>query len=327
LAVSLTTKAVSSLNRVKASRKGGLSHRATITTILSNGARHISPFCSGCCPTIMTFHALTGCTAREPDARGRLAKLGRQSGAAVVRRADAAAFRARAAVDAGHHRDPRMCRSTLPSRSTISLLPFHPPPRQRLQGRAVQRRAREASGTAGQHRVRNGGGRRPAGRETQSTVARYMCRGWRPPSQGWRTFLTNHADGIAAVDLFVLPTIAFQTLYCLVIVRHGRRLWLSFAVTSNPTAAWITQQITEAFPWDDAPRYPFGIGTSRTGRSSYSACAPGVFATGRPRPGHPGRTPGGGKAIGKFKLDSATPGGRAALYQWETGGPRRLRCG
>src|SRR2546423_1889970 len=89
----------------------------------------------------------------------------------------------------------------------------------------------------------------------QSTVARYMCRGWRPPSQGWRTFLRNHADAIAAIDLFVLPTIAFQTLYCLVIVRHGRRLWVSFGVTANPTAEWIARQITEAFPWDDAPRY------------------------------------------------------------------------
>src|SRR3989441_12187428 len=54
----------------------------------------------------------------------------------------------------------------------------------------------------------------------QSTVARNMCRRFGPPSQGWRTFLSNHADGIAAIDLFVLPTIAFQTLYCLVIVRH-----------------------------------------------------------------------------------------------------------
>ena len=54
----------------------------------------------------------------------------------------------------------------------------------------------------------------------QSTVARYMCRHSRPPSQGWRTFLSNHADGIAALDLFVLPTIAFRILYCLVIIRQ-----------------------------------------------------------------------------------------------------------
>src|SRR5262245_61200145 len=54
----------------------------------------------------------------------------------------------------------------------------------------------------------------------QSTVARYMYRGW-PPSQGWRTFLSNHVDGIAAIDLFVLPTITFRLLYCLVMLRHG----------------------------------------------------------------------------------------------------------
>jgi transposase InsO family protein len=89
----------------------------------------------------------------------------------------------------------------------------------------------------------------------QSTVARYMCRHSRPPSQGWRTFLSNHADGIAAVDLFVLPTVAFRILYCLVIIRHGRRIWVSFGVTENPTAEWISRQITEAFPWDHAPRY------------------------------------------------------------------------
>jgi transposase InsO family protein len=89
----------------------------------------------------------------------------------------------------------------------------------------------------------------------QSTVARYMCRRSLPPSQGWRTFLSNHTDGIAAVDLFVLPTIAFQILYCLVILRHGRRVWVSFGVTANPTAEWISRQITEAFPWDHAPRY------------------------------------------------------------------------
>src|SRR5215471_7450028 len=69
----------------------------------------------------------------------------------------------------------------------------------------------------------------------QSTVARYMYRGW-PPSQGWRTFLANHVDGIAAIDLFVLPMITFRLLYCLVILRHGRRLWGSFGVTTNPTA-------------------------------------------------------------------------------------------
>src|SRR5438128_7109829 len=59
------------------------------------------------------------------------------------------------------------------------------------------------------------GWRNRSWRHSQSTVARYMCRRFGPPSQGWRTFLANHAHGIAAVDLFVLPTITFQTLYCL----------------------------------------------------------------------------------------------------------------
>jgi hypothetical protein len=85
----------------------------------------------------------------------------------------------------------------------------------------------------------------------QSTVARHMCR----HVSGLATFLSNHVDGIAAIDLFVLPTIAFQILYCLVIVRHGRRLWVSFGVTANPTAEWISRQVTEAFPWDHAPRH------------------------------------------------------------------------
>jgi transposase InsO family protein len=82
-----------------------------------------------------------------------------------------------------------------------------------------------------------------------------MCHRWLPQSQGWRTFVSNHADGMAAIDLFVLPTIAFQSLCCLVIIRPGRRLLVSFGVTKNPTADWISRQITEAFPWDNATRY------------------------------------------------------------------------
>jgi hypothetical protein len=123
----------------------------------------------------------------------------------------------------------------------------------------------------------------------QSTVARYMCRR-SPPSQGWRTFLSNHADGIAAVDLFVLPTIAFQILYCLVIIRHGRRVWVSFGVTANPTAEWISRQITEAFPWDQARDTSFGIETPRTDQSSCSVYAPWAFEIGRLHSDHPGKT-------------------------------------
>jgi transposase InsO family protein len=89
----------------------------------------------------------------------------------------------------------------------------------------------------------------------QSTVAKYMGRRNLPPSQGWRTFLRNHAPGIAAIDLFVVPTIGFKLLYGLVILRLERRLLVLVNVTANPTAEWVARQITEAFPWDQAPRY------------------------------------------------------------------------
>ena len=89
----------------------------------------------------------------------------------------------------------------------------------------------------------------------QSTVAKYMVKRRSPPSQTWRTFLRNHADGIAAADLFVVPTIGFKLLYCLVILAHGRRKLVQYAVTAHPTAEWISQQIVEAFPWNTTPRY------------------------------------------------------------------------
>jgi transposase InsO family protein len=75
-----------------------------------------------------------------------------------------------------------------------------------------------------------------------------------PPSQGWRTFLRNHAPDIAAMDLFVVPTIGFRLLYGIVIMRLDRRRLMWTNVTPNPTAEWIARQITEAFPWDQAPR-------------------------------------------------------------------------
>src|SRR6266850_599013 len=88
----------------------------------------------------------------------------------------------------------------------------------------------------------------------QSTVAKYMVKRG-PPSQGWRTFLRNHAPDIAAMDLFVVPTIGFELLYAFVIVRLGRRDLVWINVTANPTAEWVARQITEAFPWDEAPHY------------------------------------------------------------------------
>jgi len=89
----------------------------------------------------------------------------------------------------------------------------------------------------------------------ESTVGRYMVRGRRPPSQGWKTFLRNHIGGIASLDLFVVRTISFKLLYSLVILGHARRRLVRIAVTTNPTAEWITGQVTDAFPWDEAPRH------------------------------------------------------------------------
>ena len=89
----------------------------------------------------------------------------------------------------------------------------------------------------------------------ESTVGRYMVRRRRPPSQGWKTFLRNHAAAIASIDLFVVRTISFKLLYGLVILRHARRRLLSISVTNNPTAEWIAGQVTDAFPWDEAPRH------------------------------------------------------------------------
>jgi transposase InsO family protein len=89
----------------------------------------------------------------------------------------------------------------------------------------------------------------------QTSVAKYMARRRGPPSQGWKTFLRNHADGIAAMDLFVVPTVSFRLLYCLLIIGHGRRQILWFGVTDHPTAEWIANQFTEAFGWEQGPRY------------------------------------------------------------------------
>jgi len=89
----------------------------------------------------------------------------------------------------------------------------------------------------------------------QSSVAKYMVKRRRPPSQGWRTFLRNHARDIAAMDLFVVPTIGFDLLYAFIIVRLDRRDLAWINVTTNPTAEWVARQLTEAFPWDGAPGY------------------------------------------------------------------------
>jgi transposase InsO family protein len=89
----------------------------------------------------------------------------------------------------------------------------------------------------------------------QTTVAKYMARNRRPPSQGWKTFLRNHTDAIASIDMFVVPTVSFRLLYGLVILRHSRRKLLWLSVTAHPSAEWIARQLTEACGWNEAPRY------------------------------------------------------------------------
>ena len=89
----------------------------------------------------------------------------------------------------------------------------------------------------------------------ESTVSKYVVRRRHPPSQSWRTFLRNHAEAIAAIDLCVVPTLTFEGLFAFVVVGHRRRQLLWFAVTQHPTAEWLAQQIVEAFPWNTAPAY------------------------------------------------------------------------
>jgi transposase InsO family protein len=89
----------------------------------------------------------------------------------------------------------------------------------------------------------------------QSSVAKYMVKRVGPPSQRWGAFLRNHTPDIAAMDLFVVPTVGFNLLYTFIIVRLDRRELVWLGVTGNPTAEWIARQITEAFPWNEAPRY------------------------------------------------------------------------
>jgi transposase InsO family protein len=89
----------------------------------------------------------------------------------------------------------------------------------------------------------------------ESTVSKYLVKRRGPPSQSWRTFLRNHADAIAAIDLCVVPTISFECLFAFLVIDHGRRRLLWFAVTRHPTAEWPAQQIVQAFPWGTAPLY------------------------------------------------------------------------
>jgi transposase InsO family protein len=89
----------------------------------------------------------------------------------------------------------------------------------------------------------------------QSTVSKYMTRPSKPPSQSWKTFLRNHAQAIAAIDLCVVPTLTFDRLFAFLVLGHARRQLLWVEVARHPTAEWLARQITEAFPWASALAY------------------------------------------------------------------------
>jgi len=82
-----------------------------------------------------------------------------------------------------------------------------------------------------------------------------MHRRRKPPSQNWRTFLNNHVGTLASVDFFTVPTATFRVLYCFLVLRHDRRRVVHFNVTAHPNERWTAQQLIEAFPFDEAPKY------------------------------------------------------------------------
>src|SRR5258705_6555432 len=90
---------------------------------------------------------------------------------------------------------------------------------------------------------------------SQATVAKYMVRRRKPPSQTWRTFLENHVQQLVAIDFLVVRSVNFRLLFVFVVLSHERRHAIHFNVTSHPTAKWTARQIAEAFPWDSAPGY------------------------------------------------------------------------
>ena len=92
-------------------------------------------------------------------------------------------------------------------------------------------------------------------RVSEATVSKYMPRRRKPPSQAWRTFLDNHVKSLVSVDFFTVPTALFHVLFVFVVLAHDRRRILSINVTSNPSAAWVANQVVQAFPWETAPRY------------------------------------------------------------------------
>jgi hypothetical protein len=126
-------------------------------------------------------------------------------------------------------------------------------------------------------------------RVAQSTVSIYMVPRQGRPLQTWKTFIDNHAEGIVSIDLFVVPTIAFQQLFAFLVLGHRRRQLLWFAVTRNPTAEWLARHITEAFPWEKAPKY-LVRDNDRAFGTAFKARIRAMGIRDRPTPsGRPGR--------------------------------------
>jgi len=92
---------------------------------------------------------------------------------------------------------------------------------------------------------------------SERTVLRWMRKAPRnpEPANQWKAFLNNHREAIAAMDFFTVPTLTFGMLYCFFVISHDRRRILHCGVTKHPTSAWVTQQLREAFPYDEASKY------------------------------------------------------------------------
>ncbi|MGH7643946.1 MAG: integrase core domain-containing protein, partial [Gemmatimonadales bacterium] len=89
----------------------------------------------------------------------------------------------------------------------------------------------------------------------ERTVSRLIPKRRTPPSQTWRTFLTNHVRDLVSIDFFTVPTAHLRVLFVLVVLAHHRRRVLHFNATEHPTAAWTAQQLVDTFPDDSAPPY------------------------------------------------------------------------
>ena len=126
---------------------------------------------------------------------------------------------------------------------------------------------------------------------SEATVAKYMVRHRKPPSQTWHTFLANHMKDMVSSDFFVVPTVFFRVLFVFVILSHDRRRPVHVAVTEYPTAEWVAHQLLEAFPWDSAPHYFLRDRMGATERNFTRQQAGWAFVKfSRPR-NLPGKTP------------------------------------